>query len=232
MRRLITIAALLVPVVAKADPGAIDKYTIDVHFQPPSYLGCTEGAVADAALNCDVLNPVAIDVGEFTPNFAWLIAGSIPEGTGPGAEGGIGGLQFGLEYPETVFLGGGFTLCTGGSEIPQDDLDGTWPESGTGNAVTWAGGCYLVTDNPDGVTKIGFIPINPGSTGFLFVRGDPRIGEAQAAGCDAITFRICRQLLGCGQTEPGGPPGEIRCGGFCAIPIVESSWGQIKSAYR
>ena len=221
-------AATIFAIPAGAQPY---PYNLDMHFQPPSYLGCTEGTVADAVLNCGIINPNAIDVGAFAPNFIWMIISGVPDGSGPGAPGGIGGLQFGIEYDASVVLGGSFTLCTGGSEIPQNDAGGTWPASGTGNAVTWSGGCYLVTDNPDGATKIGFLPIAPGSVGLIRFIEDPRIGQAQAAGCDAAISRICRQSMGIGDcTIPSGA-GEAKCGFLCPVPVQEASWGSIKSIY-
>jgi hypothetical protein len=217
--------------VNPAMAGSEFPYTLGMHFLPPSYVGCNEPAAADAALNCTTLDPNAIDVGAFAPNFLWLVVTGVPAGTGAGAPGGIGGIQFGIEYDPTVVLGGPFTLCTGGSAIPQDDLDGTWPASGTGNALTFGGGCKLVTDNPDGVTKLGFIPINPGSSGLIRFIEDPRIGEAQAAGCDASIARICRQSMGIGDVTIGGGRGENKCGFLCPVPVQDASWGSIKSIY-
>lgn len=208
-------------------------YDLFIHMGPPSYSGCAEGSVADAALNCSMINPNGVDVGGFAPNFAWVIVGGVPEyEAGSPAAGGIGGIQFGVTYEPSVVVGG-WSLCTGGSEIPSGTGPGEvqWPGSGSGNAITWAGGCKEVLANPNGMTRVGFFTINPGSGGFLFLDEDPRIERAQAADCDAQIFRICTQALGYAQTTPGGTGGQSTCGYICPVPTVESSWSSIKAKY-
>jgi len=226
-------AVTLVAGAAQADDSY--PYSVFLHFTQPSFAGCDEtvgGFMQDALLNCGVIDTGASDYGSFSPNFLWILVGNVPDGTGPGAPGGIGGLQFGIEYDATVALGGGFSLCTGGSAIPQDDLQGSWPQSGTGNAVTWGGGCGLVTDNEDGVTTVGFIPIAPGSSGIFSIIGDPRIdGIVEAADCDTNPTRVCTQALGSADATVGGTGGESTCGIKCATPVAETTWGSLKSMY-
>jgi hypothetical protein len=206
-------------------------FTINIDFNPPSYSGCADPGLNDSALSCGAIDN---DLNDYdgAPNFGWLLVGGIPEGTGGGAPGGIGGIQFGISYDET-FVVGSWTLCTGGSQIPQDDLMGTWPESGTGNAATWAGGCHLVDQNPDGLTAIGFLEVDANSNGVIDIMGDPRIGEALAADCAASALRICDQLLGRGFAFGGGErAGEgVTCGFMCAVPTRSTSWGAIKSLF-
>ncbi len=224
----ITVGVLTLPTpIMAADEF---PYTLDLHFTEPSYLGCTEGTVSDGALRCWVLNPNGIDVGEFEPNFAWVVIGGVPDGSGPGAPGGIGGLQFGIEYDSTVDMT--WFLCTGGTESPQaDPIDGVWPDTGTGNDVRWPGGCYLVTDNPDGVTKVGLFILTQGSAGLIRVVEDPRIGQAHATACDESISRICRQAMGIGDATIGGGMGVATCGYLCAVPVKEGSWGSIRNIY-
>jgi hypothetical protein len=204
-------------------------YTIDFHFGPPSYSGCNEASVADAVLECDNLDTSFNPFGG-QPNFAWLLVGGVPPGSGAGAPGGIGGAQFGIQYSAGTSLS--WTLCTGGSEIPQNDAAGTWPASGTGNAVTFAGGCKLVTANEDGLTRLGWFTVFEGAAGrTIQVMEDPRIGQAQAADCATTQFRICRQSMGQGDLTTGGTGGRKVCGFLCAVPVNETSWSSIKSTY-
>jgi len=139
----------------------------------------------------------------------------------------------------------GWSMCTGGSEIPEDG----WPASGTGNAVTWAGGCYDVTENDDGVTKIGFFVIFPDSRGAMWIVEDPRVGYALASDCWPNSYLICRELMGSSVMDPvdapcdeyfadngiGYPESPCNpCGDTCpqGTPINSTTWGGIKSHYR
>lgn len=230
-------AALLLPSIAllagsSALAGDNDyPFTINFDFNPPSYSGCTDPAVADGELSCATIDN---DLNDYSgaPNYAWVMVGGVPDGTGPGAPGGIGGLQFGIMY-DASFIVEGWSLCTGGSEIPQTDLGGAWPDSGRGNAVTWAGGCYLVEDNSEGVTRVGFFTVNSGSDGMIRITEDPRTQEATAAGCDTMSLRLCRQLLGRGYAFGGGEragDGQT-CGFMCAVPTRDTSWGALKAIY-
>jgi len=222
----VAIAALwLVTADARADDFA---YTLTWHFTPPSYSGCGDFIVSDGAISCEILDPDFNDLGG-QPNFCWAMVGQVPKGTGPGAPGGVGGVQFGIDYDPTVLLSG-WTLCTGGSEIPQDDPEGTWPAPGTGNAVTWSGGCYLVTENDDGLTRIGYLTIDAASSGYLFFGVDPRIGDAMGAGCDAATRAICGDMMGIADTTIDGE-GENTCRAKCGVPVASTSWGRIKALY-
>ncbi len=225
------LAFLLIP-IAVGTTHAVDSYSIDVMFIAPSYSGCNDSVVADGNLACDRIDAEILDLGELTPNFAELVVGGVPVGAGPGVSGGIGGIQFGIEYVPSLDLYG-WTLCTGGSEIPQVEPV-AWPASGSGNAVTWSDGCYLVTDNDDGVTKIGFFSVRSGGPGFLRAAGDPRIGGiALVADCLPTTFEICRAHLGWGDVEVDGPGGHVACGTSCADPLVEvSTWSRVKALYR
>lgn len=226
---LLLVGSLLLagPVIAGDYP-----YSVNFHFSFPSYSGCNEATVADAALTCGVIDTDANDYGPGQPNFVWLLVGGVPAGSGPGAPGGIGGIQFGLYHSDDGISISSWTLCTGGSEIPQDDLTGTWPEDGTGNAITWAGGCRLVTDNADGLTRIGYFTLFPGPGGVFSIDDDPRTGSAEAAECDASPRRLCTWLLGRGDTTIGGGEGENTCDYYCLVdPVAEMTWSGLKAMY-
>lgn len=115
--------------------------------------------------------------------------------------------------------------CTGpsGAELPQDDAGGTWPESGTGNAIAW-GGCY----DPLGENaKIGLFLLNAGAvSGSMETTVDPRDGAGIAAytDCDVFTWEI----LGLADIDfdTGSEPA---C--YVAPATLETSWGLIKSMF-
>lgn len=228
MKRFAMGLATVVIAAGAAQGNEAYPYSINTHFSFPSYSGCAEAAVADGALNCGIIDTDANDYGPGQPNFVWILVGNVPPGTGPGADGGIGGIQFGMDHSIQILS---WALCTGGSEIPQDDLQGTWPASGTGNAITWGGGCKLVTDNDEGLTRVGYLTVAPGA-GQVAIAGDPRIGgQAQAAECNTNSIRICTQALGAGDAVVGGGGGRSTCGYKCTVPTETTSWGSLKSIY-
>jgi hypothetical protein len=154
------------------------------------------------------------------------VSGIPPADGGFGTSGGIGGLQFGIEY-DPAFALGAWTVCTGGSEIP----DAGWPASGTGNAITWAGGCYPEAGAPDGSTKVGFFSVSSEADATLRLTADPRIGMALAADCSPTVVELCEDQLGSGSAIEGGRS-QNTCGQLCdATPAREVTWGAIKAHY-
>lgn len=202
--------------------------TIDVHFTVPSYAGCQEHAVDDAALACAWLNDTYLDFGQ--PNFAWVMVGAVPDGDEPDIPPGISGLQFGIEYdPGFVLLGDGWTLCNGGSELPEYG----WPKSGYGNAVTWPGDCYEVHANADGLTRVGYFLVRALDEAVMSLVEDPRLDQARVVYCDGMEARVCETSFGEGYSEEGLGSG-TRCGDLCLVgrtPIRETTWGSLKSVY-
>ena len=135
---------LLVPMVANAqfvDP----EVKVVLLASMPSYGGCADPQYA--FMNEGVCEDLLSYDTSGTP-YVWVIVSR-----NDGWPDGIGAAQFGIEYDAAVAA---WTLCTGGSEIPVDD----WPQSGAGLAATWAGGCYDVDENDDGMTTIGWFTIN------------------------------------------------------------------------
>ncbi len=211
MKRLaMCLATLMIPAASFAQDD-VDA-NMNVFITLPSYAGCGDPAfeAIDAGTCADLVSSPSGG-----PGFLWVV--SSREGGYPD---GIGGAQFGLNHD----LGGGqsWTLCTGGSEIPEPGF----PDSGTGNAVTWAGGCY----NPAGsAARVGFISVALDAAGSLAVTGDPRIGEAVYADCSALLYRICDRNLGGADLASGTNP---ICGDNCeSTPVQETSWGAIKSLF-
>jgi len=153
MKRIaLCLAALIIPAMASAD---IDRDSnINAYVTAASYSGCDDPAFDQIdAGDCAGLGQAAFA----GPAFVWVVASR--EG---GYGNGIGGLQFGLDHT----LSGGWALCTGGSEIPEDG----WPASGTGNAVTWGGGCY----NPAGAAaQVGYVAVGDGAVGPIAIIADP-----------------------------------------------------------
>ncbi len=238
-------APLLIAVVfpgAVAAGERIFPYGLDVHFTAPSYAMCTDAAVADAALSCETIQPNYVTGYEV--NLMWILVDGIPDRVG--ADGGIGGIQFGIDYPPGVILMS-WAVCTGGSEIPQGD-ERTWPEPFTGNAITWAGGCYEPDGGPDGMTRVGVFVVPQESVGVVRTLCDPRIGIAQGADCATTVRTICSFFFGEGDTTPGGTAGvhgcgtsDLHCDGgpydppedtcYPGVPVRATTWGQLKQLY-
>jgi len=231
IRRILSGSVLVaVATAAPAVGGDVDSYSLIYHMAAPSFSGCNDPAVADAALSCSAIDPDANDYSG-QPNFMWVLVGAVPEGVGPGAPGGIGGVQFGIAYDFDV-APSGWTLCSGGSEIQQDNLEGTWPESGTGNAITFGGGCKLVTENSDGVTRVGFFNVTA-TTGTAWFVPDPRTGVAEAADCDTSPTILCKALYSStADAVIDGGGGFSACGISCTNPTRTSTWGDLKGLYR
>jgi len=216
MKRIaLCLATLVIPAAAFAQTDD-SAASINVLITPASYSGCTdaqfnfidEGVCADLS---------STGTGGF--GFLWIVASR--EG---GFGGGIGGAQFGMTHSVAA---SGWTLCTGGSEIPE----GGWPASGTGNAVTWSGGCY---QSPGGNAKIGFLAVNPDNGGSIAITGDPRVaGEAIWADCATDLWRVCPQFLGSDDLASGTSPscGDASTGSCEVVPVRETTWGGVKSLF-
>jgi hypothetical protein len=215
MTRIALLAlAALVPATALAQAPLDIQTNVNLHLTQPSYSGCGDPAfdLIDAG-DCAGLASSAIDGAAFL----WVVASR--EGGFSG--GGIGGIQFGVDY-EGVDPSG-WSLCTGGAEIP----DGSWPASGSGNAVVWASGCYA----PAGTAAVvGFFAVPNGATGTMGITTDPRIVEALWADCEATEFEICPENLGGASLASGTTP---LCGNECegGTPVDEVTWGQVKALF-
>ena len=216
MKRLaLCLLMLALPAAAfAADDGDVN---FNLLITQPSYTGCADPAFdfMDQG-NCTDLSSPAFPGAALV----WVLVsrnGGYPIG--------IGGAQFGIGYDAGALDGVSWTLCTGGSEIPE----GGWPANGTGNAVTWAGGCY----NPAaGNARVGFFLAPDGSAALgVSVVPDPRLADpiAQYADCDATLYDVCAQNLGSAVLANGTAPlCENLCGG---TPTLEKTWGEIKSMF-
>lgn len=204
-------ALLLVPAVSMAQPidGAAN---INMIMTPASYGGCADPQYdfIDQG-SCTSLGGNQSPIAGQT--FVWVVASR--EGGFPS----IGGAQFGVSHSGV----GGWTLCTGGSEIPQLP---EWPSSGAGNIATWGGGCYT----PAGTAaRVGFFSVADGAAFSGDVIQDPRIAAALWIDCGAppdippTEFEVCSQNL--------GGFGNLLCGDNCFVPTREASWGQIKALF-
>jgi hypothetical protein len=206
MKRLAwCLVALMVPALASAQADDNDSF-INVTLTAPSYGGCDAGASIDA-LNCLELASAPLD-----NQFVFVVASHLG-----GYADGIGGAQFGLDHT----LAGTWALCTGGSEIPE----GGWPASGTGNAVTWPGGCYAPANEN---AKIGFVSVGGPAAGSIQVIGDPRVGSAQYANCSAVAFVTPATNLG-GDSDLAD--GTVPTCEPTGTPTVEETWSSLKSLF-
>jgi hypothetical protein len=204
-RFVLCLVALMLPVAAFAQ--ADGNANINVVVTLPDYAGCAAGLPFEE-LTCEDLVSGTVE----GTAFSWIFMSD-----GDMYPDGIGGIQFGVDYTKTVI---GWTLCTGGSEIPEDG----WPNTGTGNAATWAGGCYF----PAGENAlVGFFTVADGASGAMNVTMDPRIGMAMWSDCQPFSQEFYPELLGGVDNAAPGPP---NCDEF-VVPTIESSWGQIKASY-
>lgn len=213
MKRLaLCLLALLVPAAVFAQNPDGDA-NVNVLITVPSYTGCADPNYdfIDAGF-CEDLVSDPIPGGAFV----WVVYSH----QGGWAD-GIAGAQFGIDYSGVDVQS--WALCTGGAEIPEAG----WPAAGTGNAATWAGGCY----NPAaGNARVGFFTVGDGSSGTMGVIPDPRINDTQFTNCTTDLFSICAANLGSADLAGGTLPlCTNECGG---TPVEETSWGSIKSMFN
>jgi len=161
-------------------------------------------------------------VGEFQNHVVAVYAtreGGWPEG--------IGGIQFGIEYAFENGQVTSWTLCSGGSEVPEAG----WPASGTGNAVTWMAGCHVP---PGEVAFVGAFLVYTESfgepvTGWLRITADPRVGQALVADCETNLAEVCSDAL---VTWTAGESLPDVCGACIATPTRSTSWGELKRGFE
>lgn len=162
---------------ADADCPSYDQ-RLNLVIAPASYSGCTD-VDYDAGECADLTSdPVPGQA------FVWVVASDID-----GFETGIGAAQFGIGWDEEVGVQG-WTICTGGAQIPSP----TWPASGSGNIVSFAGGCYEPTGSN---AKIGYFTVPDGAVDAeMRLLRDPRKDDALLIDCDAFEKALCRGHLG------------------------------------
>jgi hypothetical protein len=182
------------PIVLTIIPAVGSGYATDpaVHLNflitEPNYSGCGDPDFAwiDAAGCADLSSAARAGYA-----FVWVVASRVG-----GFPDGIGGAQFGVEHAASVI---GWTLCTGGSEIPEDG----WPASGRGNAVTWRYGCH----RPSGENaKVGYFLVSDGDAGTMAIIPDPRPGRALYTDCRARVLELCGPNLGAVDLALGTTP--------------------------
>jgi hypothetical protein len=205
----------------------IQPYGLDFHITPPNYAGCAAGA--DVTATCANRNPNGVTATGAM--WVWIFASGVSDGTKGTAADGIGSIAFGLEYDAGVGPAI-WSACHAGTESPQNDKGGTWPESGTGLAVTWPDDCYRVTENDDGLTAIGILTIDPAATGFIDFIEDPRPGAVSATDCSGATFAVCPERRGRAEVTAGGTGGVLGCDETCTqSPVDRRTWSAIKAVY-
>lgn len=225
MKVLLRVATAAVALVSVAGTASAEggTYGFEIHMAPADYSGCT--GIVDADLDCGSIDPVG---EEFTEQFAWVIAwgwensAEWPEGAG------IGGVQFAVRYPKDVSITG-WSLCSGGSEIPVDNpVDGTWPQSETGIAATWSGGEYMSTS---GFAKVGFLVVSDGSFGTLEIvpHVTTDLVEITSGPSGGLTTIVAGEGSW-GRADVDGTEGDTYV--VCAkVPTESTTWSAIKSMY-
>lgn len=225
MKRLaLCLLAMAVPGVAFAGDGnpTDGDVNLNVSVIPADFSQGACGAYLNEGQDCSSSSHAGV-AGQA---FIVVVASNVDGWTDPqGIGNGLAALQFGVEHSGLDVLS--WFLCTGDLEIPQNDADGVWPESGTGNAVTWPGGCY----DPGGENaSVGLLLVSDGSAGSIQTTVDPRagFGIASYTDCDAFNWEIDPMgglhgaNIGDGSSLPVCSP---------IVPTEEKSWGQIKSLF-
>lgn len=214
MKRAHTVSLIALLSAVPALAGQEGPYALDFHFTGTSYAGCA--ALPDASLSCATMNPNGVVVSNFM--WAWVVISGVPDPAG------VGSVSFGIDHALTDIV---WSTCTGGTDMPQAG----WPATGTGITITWPDDCYVVTDNGDGATALGSFVVANDETTLMFLRDDPRVGEALVTDCDALTTEICLERLGIADATVNGTQGMVVCGNPCVTPAEEATWGAIKAVY-
>jgi len=148
---------------------------------------------------------------------------------------GLAGAEFGIEYDGA--LGSGVDVTSWKScadlEFPQDD----WPQSGSGNLVTWAT-CQLtdlVQNPPQAKTAFavcGVLSVNVYGQDQLAITPRPVSGSLKVADCNAVEDDITNSLVARGgiATFCSNRNGYNYCKGK-KLPGEEATWGKIKTLY-
>jgi hypothetical protein len=207
------IAAVLTP---GSDPRA-QTFTLNINPRPG--IGYCQGMYGETCAEYE------LDGDHHSSLMAYVVVNGIEDE-------GIGGLQFGIDADPTA--GAGFwALCSGGAEIPEHG----WPAPGTGNAITFAGGC-TGAEYADATALVGFFFFSPPGdpVGRMWLIGDPRIGgRALTVDCELTKSEFCEEQLGalwlgpaadC-DTEMARPCNS--CGMLCAVPVREQTWSGLKA---
>jgi hypothetical protein len=211
IRTVLSAAGLVLASTASAqtfDPDAT------VVLMPYPYTAVTCGTLEEEdLLECESI------AGESHPSLMYVYVLLVREGGFPN---GVGGFEFGIEYDDTVDVIG-WEHCAGGFDIPEEG----WPASGTGNAMTWSGGCHF----PPGEVAIAgdFVVANP-TVGEMRIVPDPRTGRVEWVDCNIDLYEICPANLGTFDLATAVDP---LCGDHCGtVPAPVVRWGQIKAVYR
>ncbi len=203
---VLILIALALPMSVFADDW---NANINVVLTTPEFAGCSGNHLGILeSMVCEDLVSTPIE----GIAFLWVVMSD-----GDVFPDGIGGIQFGIEHEKDMQ---GWSLCTGGAEIPEDG----WPASGTGNAATWGGGCYYP---PGENAVVGFFTLNDGASGWMAITEDPRVGTALWSDCVPVSQDFAPELLGSLDNSTGGDP---NCDEI-ATPTIESSWGRVKAHY-
>jgi hypothetical protein len=226
MKAPLTLTLMAAAAAVTAGTAIAEGYGFEIHITQADYSACD--GVDDTALDCDSINPDGqVDLG--TQQFAWIVAWGWENSEiwpdPPNDK--LGGALFAVRYPKDVLVSG-WNLCTGGAGIPVDNgVDGTWPQSDTGLAVTWAGGAY---DSPSGFAKVGFLVIEDGSFGLLEIVDHVQAETIQLASGPMTPVEITVGPEGRGVADVDGTlGGSVK---VCdKVPTRSTTWSAIKSMY-
>jgi hypothetical protein len=200
-RACLTTLSAVSAAIAHAEPVLL------YHIAPASFSACD--ALNESSHQC---SNTTVSSSASQDLFVWVIVSDVRD---------VGGVQFGVEYDSGVGVQA-WSLCTGGSQLP----DVAWPSSGSGSAISWAGGCW----DRGSFAKVGFFYVRGGSSGNMRFIADPRIGQLQLADCEAELTEFCPRN---GEASLGSSGGFLPSGCLCTTGFVEEqSWARIKNTYQ
>jgi hypothetical protein len=214
---------------------------------PPAGAGPNDGtkfALHWSAL-CDKCIP---DVcGEYSPNTSGLPCSEFDTRIGflPGSQvgylvivgadfaAGVSGLQFGIWFDEEAWNYGYWTLCAD-MESPHASVGGDpWPQSGSGNRVTWTG-CERTTFGKDGVRAVAgawFLSSYNGEyAGSFAVTPDSSLADPAFILIDCAQQETPIKTLG-GVLSTTAGAGYNPCLADTTVSVTASTWGRLKTRF-
>lgn len=162
----------------------------------------------------------------------------IPDGAPLNGDYGVAGFQLGIEYDQGAVAGEQLKVWTWTRCGVLDFPDDTWPESGTGNTIT-----YDLGDCPtDPLVPAGYFYLTAYSPGVMSIAPFPATGLVKLADCEGAEIVLDQtvELSQVGWVSMGGAAKGTDSNGCnpalepCTqlVPVHETTWGRLKQRYE
>lgn len=228
-RRLPPLPVVFLLAALTASPASADT-GIGLHVVPRTGTTCTP-TIDPYRLRTD-MPTLSAPTGPF---YDVYVVGCLRVGLGPNAPpAGIGGLEFGINYPGGYAPGGGlspisvfdWTNC-GDLQFPSSN----WPAPGSGNLVTWQQArCatpLIVLNNS--IAVAGYFYLGAYGPGRISLTVRPASGHAKIANCPGTEYDLTPNASFLGSVGFGGLQGGNGC--LFPDPVTSSTWSGIKGGY-